>query len=447
MPDNFDQKDAANVTQAIAADDIGSVLYQRIKATFGPDGTATDVDAPFASRLPVGSRQSGELFITGQGVQSTLGNNVLNAVAGATATDLMPDGTGGIRYRSFAVQIVGGASISAGAVTFEGSNDNVTFHTLSVYDDAVITGTIIQGAITIAANTSRVFSGKALYRHLRCRISTAFVGGSVFIQAFSIVSQGEYVPRVQSVGNPTTGNLQATVTLGATTLTSVTTGTSAANLGKAEDGPNASGDVGVFQLGVRRDTITAKASPRTSADGDYSELAVTRNGAILTKDEDTHHKAYRASFQVSPAASATDIADMIGNATSDAFITRIIITGLQTTAGIVEIFLVRRSTANTLGTRVPATAVVMDSVDAAASCVPGGYSANPTTGTLVGNIRREYVFVGQSTSNSVGRIEWNFGDKCKPVIISGTTQCLAINLGGVTLTGATLNVQIDWYEN
>lgn len=206
MADNFDQKDAASVTKTIAADEIASVLYQRVKPAWGPDGTATDVDSDYAARLPTNAQAVGELYITGQGVQSTLGNNVLNSTAGTAAVDLMPNGTGGGRYRSFAVQIVGGASISAGAVIFEGSNNNVTFHTLSVYDDAVITGTPIQAAITIAANSSRVFSGKALYRYLRCRISTAFTGGSVFIQAFAILSQGEYVPRVVTVGNPTAGN-------------------------------------------------------------------------------------------------------------------------------------------------------------------------------------------------------------------------------------------------
>lgn len=61
--------------------------------------------------------------------------------------------------------------------------------------------------------------------------------------------------------------------------TSVTPGTSAAHLGKAEDAAHASGDVGVMALGVRNDS-TAQTT-LTSADGDYSPLATDLKGNAL----------------------------------------------------------------------------------------------------------------------------------------------------------------------
>lgn len=56
--------------------------------------------------------------------------------------------------------------------------------------------------------------------------------------------------------------------------TSVTPGTAAANLGKAEDAVAASGDTGVFVLGVRADTPAST----TTADGDYSQVTVNTSG-------------------------------------------------------------------------------------------------------------------------------------------------------------------------
>lgn len=55
-------------------------------------------------------------------------------------------------------------------------------------------------------------------------------------------------------------------------------GTGAANLGKAEDAPHSSGDVGVMSLVVRNDTLAALSG----LDGDYSPLQVDSLGALYT---------------------------------------------------------------------------------------------------------------------------------------------------------------------
>lgn len=51
-------------------------------------------------------------------------------------------------------------------------------------------------------------------------------------------------------------------------------GSGAADIGKAEDAPHASGDVGVMSLAVRKDTPT----PLAGADGDYAPLEVDSAG-------------------------------------------------------------------------------------------------------------------------------------------------------------------------
>lgn len=59
--------------------------------------------------------------------------------------------------------------------------------------------------------------------------------------------------------------------------TSVVPGAGATNLGKAEDAAHSSGDTGVFALGVRNDSL---GTTFTSANGDYSPIAVDSTGAL-----------------------------------------------------------------------------------------------------------------------------------------------------------------------
>jgi hypothetical protein len=184
------------------------------------NGTAVSVNQGAADagtqRVALNNEQVRDLFITGQNGQSAAGNNVFLATAGTTSTDTV-SASGLVSYRSFYCQIIGSAGISSGQVTFEGSNDNTTFVALTVYDDAVITGTALQAAITIAASTNRFFSGKTTYRYVRCRISTVFAGGT--IGAVTRFSLSDYVPRITTVGNPTAANLLANVTTCSTVTT------------------------------------------------------------------------------------------------------------------------------------------------------------------------------------------------------------------------------------
>lgn len=81
-------------------------------------------------------------------------------------------------------------------------------------------------------------------------------------------ASGTGVQRV-TLASDSTGNI-------ATIGTSVTPGTAAANLGKAEDAVAANGDTGVAVLAVRRDT----PSSDVSAAGDYATLQVNPTGSL-----------------------------------------------------------------------------------------------------------------------------------------------------------------------
>lgn len=76
-----------------------------------------------------------------------------------------------------------------------------------------------------------------------------------------------------TIANDSTGNL-------ATIGTSITPGTSAAHLGKAEDGAHTTGDTGVMLLGVRAASPTDRSAGPT--DGDYEPLGINAAGAVWT---------------------------------------------------------------------------------------------------------------------------------------------------------------------
>lgn len=81
-------------------------------------------------------------------------------------------------------------------------------------------------------------------------------------------------------GTNAIGKLSANsgVDIGDVDVTSVTPGTTAASLGKAEDAAHASGDTGVMLLGVRNDSL---ATTLTNTDGDYSPFALDNLGRLF----------------------------------------------------------------------------------------------------------------------------------------------------------------------
>lgn len=80
------------------------------------------------------------------------------------------------------VQIIASAGISAGQIIFEGTNDIAATPVavpVTEYTSASVTPAPVSGAFAIAASTARIFIVPIRYAWLRCRISTAFVGGTI----------------------------------------------------------------------------------------------------------------------------------------------------------------------------------------------------------------------------------------------------------------------------
>lgn len=147
-----------------------------------------------------------------------------------------------------------------------------------------------------------------------------------------------------------------------------------------------------------------------------------------------------------PAASATDIFTITGSATRTVRVTEIWLQGTITTAGAVVAQLVKRSAANTGGTSTAPTRVPHDSANPAATATVLAYTANPSgLGALVGIVRptREMVLAPASVS-SAPRLPFNFTGM--DVVLRGTSEVLALNLNGVTVTGGNFAAWVTWVE-
>lgn len=246
---------------------ISSVLQhvQRIKLVDGTDGgtaliagdatNGLDVDVTRLPALVAGTASVGST------VESTLtGNASVTSAANIFSVDLLG-------YNSICVQITSAGTTCT--VTYEASNDNSTWVAVPLVDLSSNNST--PGTTSAAAG----IRGLALTaRYFRARVST-YTSGTV--TAFYVATAGAYMSTSlpANLGGQTLATV-STVTSVTAIGTSVTPGTSAAHLGKAEDAVAASGDTGVAVFAVRRDA----PSSDVSAAGDYATLQTNATGSL-----------------------------------------------------------------------------------------------------------------------------------------------------------------------
>lgn len=185
-------------------------------------GAPLDMDEgssePTTLRVMLADQSLQDGSIEGQGSQLALNQNVLLAVAGTGAIDT-------IKYRQISFTITPATgTVTAGVITFEGSNDSdfTTPVTVFLNDQQSITTNPV-GSYTIAASTSRTFIGILPFRYFRARISTAITGTTTGVRGFTRLFTTVYQPQVQPVSNSTAANLLVTSTPTGTTTVQQTT--------------------------------------------------------------------------------------------------------------------------------------------------------------------------------------------------------------------------------
>jgi hypothetical protein len=259
--------------------------------------------------------------------------------------------------------------------------------------------------------------------------NTVAVSGS-FFQATQPVSAA-------SLPLPTGASTSANQTTAISSLSSLDTKTPA--LGQAL----AAASTPVVLTAAQLTTLTplstvAVTGPLTDAQLRASFISVNTEGTKAT---------YSAAVVGLVAANtASDIFTITGSATKTIRITRLAFTGTQTTGAQRDVVILKRSTANTAGTSSAPNKVAHDSTSAAATATVLSYTANPTVGTLIGNIRTRKVLINATTANSDEYlVDFVTGPHQAP-ILRGTGEVLAVNLNGVTSAGNLLDISITWTE-
>lgn len=186
--------------------------------------------------------------------------------------------------------------------------------------------------------------------------------------------------------------------------------------------------------------------PTAGTAGRDAAVLTDLNRVLVASIMPTNFKTFAANkIGLAPAASPTDIAVLPGNATNTVIVTRVEMSCTQTTAGLIDVVLAKRSTADSGGTSAAMPAVPMDSGNTAAVSAPLSYTANPTTGTLVGNLDSKKIGVMATTTTGNDYYLWVPG-MGQSIVLRGTTEQIALNLNAVTLTGGSCDITFQWIE-
>lgn len=172
-------------------------------------------------------------------------------------------------------------------------------------------------------------------------------------------------------------------------------------------------------------------------------LVVSPRVMALTEGTDA---TYHAALSFAPAASATDVVLMQGSSTRTIRIRRIMLGGLASSAADVQVSAVRRSAGDTGGTSTGVTPGKADINDGTPTAQVSTYTANPSSlGASGGGIFNLPMAVATATTATADRLIMPFGDYgAKSLVLRGTTDYLAINLNGATLSN--LFGDIEWTE-
>lgn len=154
---------------------------------------------------------------------------------------------------------------------------------------------------------------------------------------------------------------------------------------------------------------------------------------------------------VAPVATATDVVVISASATKTIRITNIKVTGDATGNNTIDVYVYKRTAANTGGTTSPITIAKHDSVDPAPTATVVKYTANATglgTGTLIRAAHMPLPATSNPTVTSSGA-EWVMGDRAAKTLVlrAATAESIAVGLGGNAVpAGTQLYVQIEWTE-
>lgn len=432
--------DVLNATTGLngGAPDTSGEQVQRAKVGFGSDSFFRDVDA--ANGLPV----TGSL-------------NTLQATASADATlqnAVAVTGNGSsLTVTGYGIALLRVTGTFVAIVNFEASSD------AGVNWSAISATQIGLGEISSSANFAGMFritcAGMDL---IRARVTwtsgtsiTVVARASNAMNASKVVALATGTKTIGSIANTAfTANAGTNLNTSALALdATLTGGTQKAIARTAAKGTSVAGDLTSNPVDANTQALHVNLAGTNLVNATLTPETTKVIGTVNVSSSIAAATYSATISNLAVAALATDIFTIAGSATKTIRITKIAINGIQATAGQASIVLLKRSTADTAGTSTAPTKVPYDSTNAAATATVAAYTANPTTGTLVGNIFNQRIFLpaAASTSDAQGfAMEiGNFGQQ--QMALRGAAEQFAVNLAGVTITGGSVNISIEWTES
>ena len=295
------------------------------------DPTGVTAQPVSAASLPL---PSGASTSANQSVEQTLVGAVTET---APATDTASSGLNG-RLQRIAQRLTSLIASTLGFSVGAGTTDATTIRVVTASDGALNTN--VGGVTETAPATDTASSGlngrlQRIAQRLTSLIAVFTTGSGTSTAAIRVelptngtgaiatVSAVTAITNALPAGTNAIGKLAANsgVDIGdvdVTTVGTITPGTAASSLGKAQDGAHTSGDVGVMALGVSNEANTARA-----ADGDYLPLATDTEGNVRNVGN-RDHDAVDAGEPVKVggrAISALSTATMVAAADRSDFIT------------------------------------------------------------------------------------------------------------------------------
>lgn len=159
-----------------------------------------------------------------------------------------------------------------------------------------------------------------------------------------------------------------------------------------------------------------------------------------------NRQTFTASALFTMAASATDVFTISGSATKTIKIYRIYYVMTATAGANATVRLIRRSSLNTGGTSVLVTSIAHDTNNAAATAVIRSYTANPTLGTTVGDLRIQNLYISGGGTIGAGPFIYESITQDQPLVLRGTSQLIAINMNAATFAGNVCRAWVEFTE-
>lgn len=179
---------------------------------------------------------------------------------------------------------------------------------------------------------------------------------------------------------------------------------------------------------------------------DRQHSAPGTTGIPAVSTESTKATYAGAVLGFTPAATPTDIFQVVGSATKIVRVLRVSVSGIATAAATIDLQLIKRTAANTGGTTASVTINQYDSNDSAATALVNKYTANAGALGAGTTLRAQALNLG--AAGAAGTIVWDFSTRNgKGLVLRGIAQSLGMNWNAAAVpAGTVIDIDVEFTE-